>query len=125
MTRLQRKLAAGSDIVTEGRDQGTVVFPEAECKFFLVADPEERARRRRCELQSQGTSITFDELLRQIHNRDRRDATRRVAPLKRSADALEIDTTKLGSNEVLSLMEQTVFEKRDRPGGQPRFNTSN
>ncbi len=62
MVRLQRQAAAGHDIVTEGRDQGTVVFPDALCKFYLTADPDERARRRQRELDEQGDRVAFDEL---------------------------------------------------------------
>ena len=81
LVRLQRDAASGTNIVSEGRDQGTVVFPDAFCKFFLVADPEERARRRHEELQSEGKDITVDEILQQIYQRDQRDEQRDVAPL--------------------------------------------
>ena len=78
MDRRQREFAVGQNIVTEGRDQGTVVFPDAQCKFFLVADAEERASRRKLEMESQGQSIALDELTVQIEDRDRRDADRSV-----------------------------------------------
>ena len=111
LVRLQRDAASGTNIVSEGRDQGTVVFPDAFCKFFLVADPEERARRRHEELQSEGKDITVDEILRQIYQRDQRDEQRDVAPLKAADDALEINTSAVTIDEVLDRLEQTVPER--------------
>ncbi|WP_278466941.1 (d)CMP kinase [Gimesia maris] len=111
LVRLQRDAASGTNIVSEGRDQGTVVFPDAFCKFFLVADPEERARRRHEELQSEGKDITVDEILRQIYQRDQRDEQRDVAPLKAADDALEINTSAVTIDEVLDRLEQTVRER--------------
>ncbi|EDL59035.1 (d)CMP kinase [Gimesia maris] len=111
LVRLQRDAASGTNIVSEGRDQGTVVFPDAFCKFFLVADPEERARRRHEELQSEGKDITVDEILQQIYQRDQRDEQRDVAPLKAADDALEIDTSAVTIDEVLDRLEQTVRER--------------
>ncbi len=78
---LQRKAAGGRNIVTEGRDQGTVVFPDAKCKFYLTANVEERARRRQHELVEQGQQMSFEEILSQLIERDTRDATRHTAPL--------------------------------------------
>ena len=111
LVRLQRDAASGTNIVSEGRDQGTVVFPDAFCKFFLVADPEERARRRHEELQSEGKDITVDEILQQIYQRDQRDEQRDVAPLKAADDALEINTSAVTIDEVLDRLEQTVRER--------------
>lgn len=111
LVRLQRDAASGTNIVSEGRDQGTVVFPDAFCKFFLVADPEERARRRHEELQSEGKVITVDEILQQIYQRDQRDEQRDVAPLKAADDALEINTSAVTIDEVLDRLEQTVRER--------------
>lgn len=108
---LQRRAAKGVDIVSEGRDQGTVVFPDAFCKFFLVADPDQRARRRHEELVAQGKEITLDEILQQIHARDQRDENRTVAPLKPADDAVKLNTSRLTIEEVLDQLEQTV---RDR-----------
>ena len=108
MVALQRKLAAGRDIVCEGRDQGTVVFPHAECKFFLTADPRERARRRHNELAAQGNDSSVEEILEQLRGRDRRDADRPVAPLKPADDAVQVDTSRLTADEVITLLEQTV-----------------
>ncbi|WP_299460274.1 (d)CMP kinase [uncultured Gimesia sp.] len=108
LVHLQRQAAADIDIVSEGRDQGTVVFPDAFCKFFLVADPEERARRRQDELQAQGKDVTCEEILQQIYERDQRDEQRIVAPLKPADDAVEINTSTLTIDEVLDQLEQIV-----------------
>ena len=109
--RLQRRAAQGRDVVTEGRDQGTVVFPDAECKFYLTADRRERATRRHRELQEQGTDVSLEDLITEIRTRDLRDATRQVAPLKSAADAIHVDTSHQTIDEVLDLLEQTVREK--------------
>ena len=111
MVRAQRKLADGRSIITEGRDQGTVVFPEAECKFFLTADPATRALRRQRDLEEQGSYIPVEEMLSQIQERDRRDETRDVAPLRAAADAVPVDTSGLSEGEVLDLLERLVREK--------------
>ena len=109
---LQRRAAEGVNIVSEGRDQGTVVFPDALCKFFLIADPEERARRRFDEMQGQDQKITQEEILQQIYQRDQRDESRTVAPLKPADDAVEINTSQLSIEEVLDQLEQTVRERQ-------------
>lgn len=108
LVRLQRQAADGIDIVSEGRDQGTVVFPDAFCKFFLVADPEERARRRYQELQAQGKNIPVAEILQQIDERDQRDEQRAVAPLVPATDAVEINTSALTIDDVLNKLEEIV-----------------
>jgi len=108
LVELQRELAAGRNIVCEGRDQGTVVFPDARCKFFLTADPRERARRRHSELAVQGIESSVEEILEQLRARDRRDADRLIAPLKPADDAVRIDTSSLTADEVIALLEQTV-----------------
>jgi cytidylate kinase len=108
---LQRQAAAGRDIVTEGRDQGTVVFPHAECKFYLTADPHERARRRQGELESQGECVSFEALLAQILERDTRDKTRETAPLVAADDALHIDTSHMSPDEMVRCLE-TIVRRR-------------
>ncbi len=108
MVRLQRKLAEGINVVSEGRDQGTVAFPEAECKFFLTADPEKRALRRQKEFEIRGMDVSVEETLRQLHDRDKRDANRDVAPLKAADDAVCIDATHMSIEETVDLLEQTV-----------------
>ena len=102
---LQRAVAAGKNIVTEGRDQGTVVFPDAACKIFLTASPRERARRRLRDLRSQGESVTLEEVLAAQERRDRDDAARTVAPLVPAADAVEVCTDALTLEEVVDRLE--------------------
>ena len=97
---LQRLAARGVSLVTEGRDQGTVVFTEAECKFFLTASPQERAQRRQRELLDRGESIALEELMAQQELRDERDETRACSPLVPAADAIVIDTTPMTLEEV-------------------------
>ncbi|QDU36757.1 Cytidylate kinase [Maioricimonas rarisocia] len=102
----QRILAAGRDTVSEGRDQGTVVFPDAGCKFFLTADPIERAKRRHLELNERGESVDIDALLREQQARDERDLRRVIAPLKPADDAITIDTTGMDPDQVLDVLEE-------------------
>ena len=109
---LQRRVGKDSNLVTEGRDQGTIVFPNAECKFFLTASPEERARRRQRELQEKGDAITLAELIEQQQLRDRRDESRTVSPLRPAEDALQIDTTEMSLAEVATYLEQLVQKVR-------------
>src|SRR5688572_16229312 len=90
---LQRRLGAGGGVVVEGRDTGTVVFPGAGAKFFLTATEEERARRRVADLAQGGTIVDFDVTLREIRERDQRDASRDVAPMVPADDALIMDTS--------------------------------
>jgi cytidylate kinase len=97
----QRDFAAGSDTVTEGRDQGTIVFPDAFRKFFLVADPQVRARRRLADLLLRGQQTTLEAVLADQHRRDARDANRAIAPMKPAADAVIIDTTGMTVDEVV------------------------
>jgi cytidylate kinase len=111
LVALQRRIAGDDDFVTEGRDQGTVVFPDAQCKIFLTASPEERARRRWRDLQARGETAPFDEVLAQQNERDRRDASRPVGRLLRAADALEICTDGLTIDEVIARLERLVRQK--------------
>jgi cytidylate kinase len=108
LVQLQRTVAAGQDIVTEGRDQGTVVFPQAECKIFLTASPEERARRRQRDLQLRGESATLEQILVDQQRRDHEDATREVGPLLRAADAVEVLTDGLTQEQVVDRLEELV-----------------
>jgi cytidylate kinase len=97
----QRALAAGADTVTEGRDQGTIVFPGAFRKFFLIADEDERARRRLADLRARGEASSFDAVLADQRLRDGRDAARTIAPMKPAADAMVIDTTGKSIEQVV------------------------
>jgi cytidylate kinase len=108
MVELQRLMAVGRDIVCEGRDQGTVVFPEASCKFFLTADAEERARRRQRELAARGETPDLAALVQMIRSRDMQDATRLVAPMRAASDAIVIDCTSLTIEQVVQRMEAEV-----------------
>jgi cytidylate kinase len=105
LVQMQRQLAAGEDkIVTEGRDQGTVTFPDADIKFFLTAETVERARRRQAELKATCGSPTCDSLekiQRAIEERDKSDEGREVGPLKPAGDAIVVDTTNLSIEEVV------------------------
>lgn len=105
---LQRQFGQKLNLVTEGRDQGTVVFPHAEFKFFLTASPEVRARRRWEELRQRGVCVAYEEVLRQQQERDRQDAARSLAPMVPAADAVVVDTSQLSADEVVALLEQHI-----------------
>ncbi len=105
LVQMQRQFARRwGRVVTEGRDQGTVVFPDADVKFYLVADATERARRRKLELESQGIEADLDELRRAIESRDRSDESRAVGPLKPAPDAICVDTTRMTVEEVVECL---------------------
>lgn len=108
LVELQRQIGVGTNLVTEGRDQGTTVFPDAECKFYLTASAEERARRRQKELQQKGQDVALEDLLEQQSLRDRRDETRECSPLKPAADAVVIDTTEMTLELVASHLLELV-----------------
>ena len=110
----QRDFAAEYDVVSEGRDQGTVVFPDALRKFYLTASLEERARRRHAEFASQGEPIAFAAVLLDLRERDERDASRAIAPMKPAADANLIDTTGLSLDEVVDRIERDVRDRLER-----------
>jgi cytidylate kinase/pantoate ligase/cytidylate kinase len=110
----QRRLAQGKNLVTEGRDQGTVAFPEAECKIYLTASPEERARRRVEDLRRRGQTATFEEVLADQNNRDHRDQTRPVGRLCKADDAIEVCTDGLTPEQVLERLEAIVRECQTR-----------
>jgi cytidylate kinase len=97
----QRDFARGRDVVTEGRDQGTVVFPGAFRKFYLTATPEERARRRSADYQERGVSVRFEVVLEDQRLRDARDAAREIAPMRPAEDALILDTTGSSLDSVI------------------------
>ena len=118
MVALQRALAAGSDAVAEGRDIGTVVFPEAEVKVFLTASPEARAHRRadqnRARSASAGCPVDERQVLAAIVERDRADSSRSVAPLKPADDAVRIDSSELTADEVVARIGALVDAVRVR-----------
>jgi cytidylate kinase len=108
----QRAAAAGDNVVTEGRDQGTVAFPNAECKIFLTADERERARRRHADLLARGEDIPFDEVLENQQLRDERDSARAVGALRKADDAIEVATDGLSPDEVVAQLEEIVRSKQ-------------
>ena len=110
LTRMQKAIGSKGAIVAEGRDMGTVVFPEARYKFFLDAAPEERAGRRQKQLQEQGLQVDFTELLAQIRKRDRDDSSRSLAPLQPAADAVVIDSSQMSIDEVVSCMLKIIHD---------------
>jgi len=107
----QRDFARHRDVVTEGRDQGTIAFPHAECKFYLVADPVERALRRQRELEARGQQVHLDDLLQQQTHRDQRDAQREFGAMRPATDAREIDTSNLTLEQVIDELERIVRER--------------
>jgi CMP/dCMP kinase len=114
MVDMQRKIAGERDTVTEGRDQGTVAFPHAECKIFLTATPEERARRRHAELEARGEEIRLEEVLAQNAARDLRDSTRSVGRLVKAADAIEVYTDGMTSEQVIDRLEEIVRQSQKK-----------
>ncbi len=108
MRELQRAAGARGGVVMEGRDIGTAVFPDAEFKFFLDASAEVRAERRWRELAARGVKISCEEVLAQLHERDRRDRERELAPLRPAPDAIVVDASGMSVEEVVTLMTQRV-----------------
>ena len=101
MVTAQREMGSGGRVVMEGRDIGSHVFPNADIKFFLTADESTRAQRRKQEMENAGQAVSYDEVLGNISSRDRVDSSRASSPLVQPEDAIEIDTTDLGIDEVL------------------------
>ncbi|SIO62338.1 cytidylate kinase [Singulisphaera sp. GP187] len=112
----QREFATENNVVAEGRDQGTVVFPNAFRKFFLTASLEERARRRHAEFEAKGSEIALEAVARDLEERDARDAARAIAPMKPAVDACVVDTTGMRLDHVIAQIEQDV---RSRLSPQP------
>ncbi|HRK01850.1 MAG TPA: (d)CMP kinase [Oligoflexia bacterium] len=113
LLQLQRDLGARPPgAVLEGRDIGTVVFPNAEIKFYLNASVDSRARRRMVELEEKGTFLDFEEVKRQVVERDKGDMERKVAPLKKADDAIEVDTTNMNVEQVVDFLFALVQERR-------------
>jgi cytidylate kinase len=108
MRALQRRMALSGAVVMEGRDIGTVIFPEAQFKFFLDAQPRIRAQRRFTQLTAAGIRITLDEVLQQLLERDQRDSSREIAPLKPAPDAIVIDSSALSVEAVVQRMKAVV-----------------
>ncbi len=113
---LQRRLALASELgaVLEGRDIGTVVFPDARVKFFLTASSEVRAKRRLLELQARGTQATIDEVRADMEKRDRDDSSRAIAPLTAARDATVVDTSGLSIDDVVAIVEKAARAAQTR-----------
>ncbi len=111
LVELQRAFAAQGPTVAEGRDMGTVVFPESLCKIFLDASLDERTRRRARELEANGHSADFESLKREIHERDEKTRNRTVAPLRRADDAVYLDTTGMTADEVVDSIVRLARER--------------
>lgn len=105
---LQREISEGKDVILDGRDIGTVVFPKAELKIFLIASPEERAKRRLGEYRRKNLNITYDEVLENIKKRDFIDSTREESPLKKAEDAIEIDSSNISIEGVVSEISRYI-----------------
>lgn len=105
---LQRKMGKGGGVVLEGRDVGTVIFPQAEAKFFLDASLEERGRRRHKELVGKGNNISLEQTIEEVRKRDSNDSFRDIAPLKKAEDAVVIDSTGLNIEQVVERMMGAV-----------------
>ncbi len=108
MVRLQRKIAEGGNTVAEGRDIGTIVFPDADKKFYLDADVQERAKRRFAELRQNDNKITVAQVAAELNRRDDNDIKRTVSPLRRANDAVYINTTSLTAEEVVKILIKQV-----------------
>jgi len=108
LVKIQREIAEDQNCVVEGRDIGTVVFPNADVKFFLVADPIVRAKRRQLDLKILGEEKTIDALAKEIRDRDRYDSQRKVSPLSMAIDAIEIDTTNMSIDGQVDFMVNKI-----------------
>lgn len=111
MVDIQREFAKTHDVVLDGRDIGTYVLPSANCKFFMTATPEERAKRRYKELIDRGQNVSYDQILNDIKQRDYNDSHREVAPLKQAADADFVDTTEMSIDDVVAHVKEVVHIK--------------
>jgi len=110
----QRAFREAPGLVADGRDMGSVVFPDATLKIFLTADPAERARRRYKQLMEKGLGASMNALLQEIHERDARDSGRAAAPLQRCADAIELDTTALSVEAAVARVLALYDERHQR-----------
>jgi cytidylate kinase len=116
----QRKIGQRGNIVTEGRDQGSVVFPDAQLKFYLDATPQERARRRVAQLRARGEIVDYAEILKGIEARDQRDSGRSVGPLAVPKGAQVIDTTHLTQEQVTQMIVDAANAKLGQGGANPQ-----
>lgn len=120
LLEMQRSLARENSVIMDGRDIGTVVLPDADLKIFLTASAEARAERRLKELRGRNVETDFESVLEDIRYRDRQDTEREIAPLRRAADAVLLDTTELDFDESFAALSQIVLEKLCmEDGGEP------
>ena len=108
---LQREISKGKKVILDGRDIGTVVFPNADLKIFLIASPEERAKRRVKDYAAKGINEDFETVLKDILERDYSDSTRKESPLKKAEDAIEVDTSFLNIEESVDSISQLIKDK--------------
>lgn len=112
LLEIQRNIAKGKNVIMEGRDIGTVVFPNADVKIYLDATAEERAKRRVLQNKEKGIESSYEEVLNGIKDRDKRDTTRKIAPLKKAEDAIYLDSTNLNIEQVVEKIIKIINEKR-------------
>ena len=112
LLEIQRNIAKGKNVIMEGRDIGTVVFPNANVKIYLDAAAEERARRRVLQNQEKGIESSYEEVLEGIKDRDKRDSTREIAPLKKAEDAIYVDSTNLSIEQVVEKIIEIIEENK-------------
>ena len=112
LAKLQREMAETIDVIMEGRDIGTNVFPNANVKIYLDATPEERARRRYLQNKENGIEMPYEEILESVKNRDFIDSTREIAPLKKADDAIYVDSSNMTIDEVVERIKKIISEKR-------------
>jgi len=110
LLELQRQMGRGGGVVLEGRDIGTVVFPEARAKFYLDADPVQRAERRYTELKAKGEDVSLERIIEEVKKRDYDDSHRAIAPLKKADDAVVVDSSHMSPEEVVGFMKAKVLE---------------
>lgn len=116
MVKLQREMGAKKGVIMDGRDIGTTVFPDAELKIFVTASPEVRARRRMDELVAKGSSVTFEEVLRNVQERDYMDCHRAVSPLRKADDAITLDNTEMS----IAQQDEWLMEQYRKAAGEAK-----
>ena len=109
----QRQMAESSHVVMEGRDIGTVVFPNADCKIFLTASPERRAERRYREMSVQGKEAAFENVLQELIERDNRDSGRAHSPLRQAPDAVYLDSTDMTLEDVIAFIQEQIKQVKE------------
>lgn len=117
LVKLQRKFGENGNLITDGRDQGTVVFPDADVKFYLTASLEERAKRRKKDQEQKGIFLSMAEVIRGIQERDKRDSAREYAPLRPAEDAIVVDTSHMTLEEQVEYVLNVIRQKMDLSHG--------